>query len=203
MDWVAGTALAVGVGSLALTWQSTRAAKRAIDTSIEIYEKQKIDEIKKDNELILRETIAIKSLLRIEIDKSISIYKNNKSFCDEFLKNNFSSLSFNDRKSLFTVWFHYKSDGDRKSSINILETNSSSYKPYFLDVARLDYELLTMLDLTVEALKTIDKFRDTVIGKLKENDVQSIIGDCLFFTENFSVRLDEHFSKFKLICSKG
>ncbi|MDF5911275.1 hypothetical protein P4W15_04750 [Morganella morganii] len=43
-DWIAGTALVVGIGSLALTWQSTRAAKRSIDTSIEIYEKQKRDE---------------------------------------------------------------------------------------------------------------------------------------------------------------
>ncbi|HCT1398650.1 TPA: hypothetical protein OTO79_001858, partial [Morganella morganii] len=54
-DWalvVAIIAVIVGVGSLALTWQSTRAAKRSIDTSIEIYEKQKRDEEERRKKII-------------------------------------------------------------------------------------------------------------------------------------------------------
>lgn len=181
---------------------SLKAAQKSIDTSIELYEKQKRDEGKKDSDKLIREIIAIKSILRIEIDKSIAIYKNNKSLCDAILANEFTKLSFTDRRTVFSVWFYYDNEIEPRTYINILKTNHSSYIPYFLDTARLDYELLTMIDLTVEALKTIDKFRDTIIEKMKENDYESIRDDCIFFAEEFSIKLDDHFSKFKLICSR-
>lgn len=40
IDWISGIALIVGIGSLILTWQSTKAAKKSIDTSIKIFESQ-------------------------------------------------------------------------------------------------------------------------------------------------------------------
>ncbi|ARX34530.1 TPA: hypothetical protein O4G03_001586 [Proteus mirabilis] len=58
-DWIAGTALVVGMGSLYLTWQSTKAAKRAIDTSIEIYNKQKVDNDKQKEDERLNAILGI------------------------------------------------------------------------------------------------------------------------------------------------
>ncbi|MBI6216170.1 hypothetical protein ACNARK_11935 [Proteus sp. DFP240708] len=58
-DWIAGTALVVGIGSLYLTWQSTKAAKRAIDTSIEIYNKQKVDNDKQKEDERLNAILGI------------------------------------------------------------------------------------------------------------------------------------------------
>ncbi|MEY1276737.1 hypothetical protein AB7080_12235 [Providencia rettgeri] len=68
-DWIAGTALAVGMGSLYLTYQSTKAAKRAIDTSIELYEKQKQDEYNKKIESEKREKEAIRKVVAIELSR--------------------------------------------------------------------------------------------------------------------------------------
>lgn len=69
----------IGLGSLYLTWQSTRAAKKAIDISIEIYENQKIDdETKKEKENHLKLS-AIKTIIREEIKDNyflfIKVYK--------------------------------------------------------------------------------------------------------------------------------
>ncbi|WP_340619097.1 hypothetical protein [Xenorhabdus entomophaga] len=49
IDWgliVAVIAVVIGMGSLYLTWHSTKSAKKSIDTSINIYERQKEDEVK-------------------------------------------------------------------------------------------------------------------------------------------------------------
>ncbi|MEQ5234271.1 MULTISPECIES: hypothetical protein [Providencia] len=189
--------------SLKIANDSLNAAQKSIDTSIELYEKQKIDEIKKDGDKLSREIVAIKSILRIEIDKSVAIYQNNKSLCDAILTEKYTKLDLEDRKSVFSVWFYYDGEVKPRKYINVLKTNQSSYIPYFLDAARLDYELLNMMDLTVESLKTIDKFCDTIIEKMKENNWDSIKDDCIFFTNNaFSAKLDANFSEFKSICSK-
>ena len=66
-DWIAGTALVVGIGSLILTWQSTRSAKRAIDTSIELYEKQKQDDDKKAKAISDKKLIAKIKIIESEI----------------------------------------------------------------------------------------------------------------------------------------
>lgn len=72
-DWIAGTALVVGVGSLILTWQSTRSAKRAIDTSIELYERQKQDEYNKKIESEKREKEAIRRVVAIELSRACDV----------------------------------------------------------------------------------------------------------------------------------
>ncbi|ENG7679373.1 hypothetical protein [Providencia stuartii] len=72
-DWVAGTALVVGIGSLILTWQSTRSAKRAIDTSIELYERQKQDEYNKKIESEKREKEAIRKVVAIELSRTCDV----------------------------------------------------------------------------------------------------------------------------------
>lgn len=61
-DWIAGTALVVGVGSLYLTYQSTKSAKRAIETSIELYEKQKKDDEERKKIENINEIRAIKNI---------------------------------------------------------------------------------------------------------------------------------------------
>lgn len=69
-DWalvVAIIAVIVGVGSLALTWQSTRAAKRSIDTSIELYEKQKKDDNEKIKAINEKKLIAKIKIIENEI----------------------------------------------------------------------------------------------------------------------------------------
>ncbi|WP_311753480.1 hypothetical protein [Proteus columbae] len=87
MDWIAGTALVVGMGSLYLTWQSTKAAKKAIETAVEIYEKQKNDfdiNNKKNMEFQLQTTsLLVKSPLII-FD---SVYEEMRSLLLEVLEN--------------------------------------------------------------------------------------------------------------------
>ncbi|EPI5311202.1 hypothetical protein ACS638_000450 [Proteus mirabilis] len=66
-DWIAGTALIVGMGSLYLTYQSTKSAKRAIDTSIELYEKQKQDDGEKIKAINEKKLIAKIKIIENEI----------------------------------------------------------------------------------------------------------------------------------------
>lgn len=65
-DWIAGTALVVGMGSLYLTYQSTKSAKIAIDTSIELYEKQKRDDDERRKKEDLNEIKAIRNIASTE-----------------------------------------------------------------------------------------------------------------------------------------
>lgn len=80
-DWIAGTALVVGIGSLALTWQSTKSAKKAIDTSIEIYEKQKEDSITEKKSFDDEKLNSIKIVIMYEITK---IYLNYRRIMTSF-----------------------------------------------------------------------------------------------------------------------
>lgn len=67
IDWIAGTALMVGAGSLYLTYQSTKSAKKAIDTSIELYEKQKKDDNEKIKAINEKKLIAKIKIIENEI----------------------------------------------------------------------------------------------------------------------------------------
>ncbi|MBI6191811.1 hypothetical protein [Providencia rettgeri] len=75
-DWVAGTALVVGIGSLYLTYQSTKSAKKSIDTSIHLYEKQKKDDERKKEKENVDKLNAIKVMLREEIKDNYFLFVN-------------------------------------------------------------------------------------------------------------------------------
>lgn len=80
-DWIAGTALAVGMGSLYLTYKSTKSAKRAIDTSIELYEKQKQDDREKTRFIDKKKLIAKINIIENEIVNCYMEYMNFFNLC--------------------------------------------------------------------------------------------------------------------------
>ncbi|SQI38089.1 Uncharacterised protein [Providencia alcalifaciens] len=75
-DWISATALVVGIGSLCLTYKSTTSAKRAIDTSISLYEKQKKDYEKKQEEENKRKLDAIKIIIMEDIKSNYFLFIN-------------------------------------------------------------------------------------------------------------------------------
>lgn len=108
-DWIAGTALVVGMGSLYLTWQSTKAAKKAIDVSIDLHNKQKIYEKEKDKEEIKRKVSALQNII---VNTIVPLCQQSSSLCDMYYfinkYNDILSVSFHERKKLPAIEFEYK-----------------------------------------------------------------------------------------------
>ncbi|EPL0283647.1 TPA: hypothetical protein OUB26_001010 [Proteus mirabilis] len=108
-DWIAGTALAVGMGSLYLTWQSTKAAKKAIDVSIDLHHEQKIYEEEKNKEEIKRKVSALQNVIANTI---VPLCQQTSSLCDMYYflnkNNDILSVSFHERKKLPAIEFKYK-----------------------------------------------------------------------------------------------
>lgn len=157
-DWIAGTALVVGIGSLALTWQSTRAAKRSIDTSIEIYEKQKRDEEERRKKIIT----GYKNLIAKEIYDNIQWYEQgiklfniiktgkSVSVANTFGKTHIKFNHDGKEDGIIPFKFHLKYTDSLLSEISTLDTE------LFLEILSLKNKLIycnEMLDCIYLLLK--------------------------------------------------
>lgn len=193
-DWAlvaAIIAVIVGIGSLGLTWLSTRAAKRAIDTSIEIYEKQKIDseqEIKKTKELKLK---AIKNIVRSKLESNYVSYGGVIRVFDEIKSGNdiqilFQEFEFND----FTISCH---DGKAKSfnknippvcdSIEILYEVSlldDDFSKMLIDLNDAHTMLIGVLDIFIKSANNT-----TYSEEFKLNNLRSVVSYFYYIIDGY------------------
>ncbi|MCB4815131.1 hypothetical protein [Providencia rettgeri] len=116
-DWIAGTALVVGIGSLYLTYQSTKSAKRAIETSIELYEREKNDAAAIASSNNEKELMA---LLKVTSYKAASMCDQIYYLCSMYLfikEWSLKSVEFKDinGRNLIILW--------RSDKVNVIEFN--------------------------------------------------------------------------------
>lgn len=193
-DWIAGTALVVGIGSLALTWQSTRAAKRAIDTSIEIYEKQKQDNF--DNERKRLELL--KNHIRNKLFSIKNSIDNLEIRLDVFMeykeKGNVLERVFTDDKSVLFVC-KFNNQSELTLTFNYFDFAISDFK---LDLIKLDSsgELANFIE-TIEVWK--NKVNDNIklfseIGCFDNKDrIELSFGNLSFSLANLKTNVDDFY----------
>ncbi|WP_272518150.1 MULTISPECIES: hypothetical protein [unclassified Providencia] len=174
-DWIAGTALVVGVGSLYLTYQSTKSAKRAIDTSIELYEKQKKDSNQEKESANAARLESVKSVFRYEIARNYANYRS--------MLNTFNTIRYCD-----DVYIHYEKLGFGEIMAHSPSADAHNFKVYFrpicedidvlCDIMLLDKKIaLSLISLNQECVRLSDTleilvnlFRNKGIGKVKARD---------------------------------
>lgn len=133
MDWVAGTALAVGVGSLALTWQSTRAAKRAIDTSIDIYEKQKKDNFYKEEDAANLKVLGMEYIIN-ELTTDILIFLKDFKSIFNSSKGTVGKISFLKKDDVY-YFGHIAKDEKVIDGFDLYFINMQLYHGYIFEAA--------------------------------------------------------------------
>ncbi|WP_427195127.1 hypothetical protein [Morganella morganii] len=161
-DWIAGTALVVGIGSLALTWQSTRAARRSIDTSIEIYEKQKQDELITEKNKNENELNALKVMIYHDVKSNLNKLLNIMDFCQSVWSMELIDYKYNDIAS--EPFTEYRTRNNGAGMILFSQHSDVVIDRYLLDVARIDGNLANKL---IELKRTIDHFNSAFIVGLQ------------------------------------
>lgn len=157
-DWVAGTALVVGVGSLYLTYQSTKSAKRAIETSIELYEKQKKDDeirvIKENN----NEINALKTIIYEEVKNNYSNFR----FVDDFIKITLEDklIKFAYKTMVNKPYIDYSTTNEESILVPLKIHSTKVMDNYLLDASRLDEELITLL---IETRRLTDNYNEAFL----------------------------------------
>ncbi|EOF5040636.1 hypothetical protein ACK1M2_002158 [Providencia rettgeri] len=142
-DWIAGTALVVGVGSLYLTYQSTKSAKRAIETSIELYEKQKQDaalaeEVSKKNQM---QSLCL--LIQNEVSENKIKMIKLVEFCESACDKELVVFNYNDLGSEPFVAYELKSGS--KDGFIFTKHSCQVIDKYLLEVSKIDNKLITGL----------------------------------------------------------
>ncbi len=135
-DWVAGTALVVGIGSLILTWQSTRSAKRAIDTSIELYERQKQDDSEKIKAINEKKLTAKIKIIESEIVSCYMEYMMFFNVCTAIKNRDSFSLMIGNYANFMGISIDTENSNNVKGLIQPPEldlTNDFINELYFLD----------------------------------------------------------------------
>lgn len=142
-DWISGTALVVGVGSLYLTYQSTKSAKRAIETSIELYEKQKQDaalaeEVSKKNQM---QSLCL--LIQNEVSENKIKMIKLVEFCESACDKELIAFNYNDLGSEPFVAYELKSGS--KDGFIFTKHSCQVIDKYLLEVSKIDNKLITDL----------------------------------------------------------
>lgn len=142
-DWIAGTALVVGIGSLILTWQSTRSAKRAIDTSIELYEKQKQDAEQAEKVSKKNQMQSLCFLIENEVSGNIIQMSKLIEFCEFVWNKELVAFDYNDLGSEPFVEYSIK-NGDKGGFI-FTKHSYQVIDKYLLEVSKIDSKLIADL----------------------------------------------------------
>ncbi|HIH4846407.1 TPA: hypothetical protein ACYSAQ_000614 [Morganella morganii] len=187
IDWalvVAIIAVIVGVGSLVLTWQSTMAAKRAIDTSVDIYEKQKKDSIIEKKSFDDKKLEAIKIVIAYEIT---IMYLNHIKIMSSFeiIKKNDNFIVYPGLRTSSDVIIDAQGDGN--SSFNTDIPKISCYFSLLYDIKMLDellaLEIMGMNRATIEINNTLKILNFIVNNNTDNNEKRKQIKE---FVNNFN-----------------
>lgn len=150
-DWIAGTALVVGMGSLYLTYQSTKSAKRAIDTSIELYEKQKQDATHAEEISKKKQLQSLCYLIQNELTSNVIKMSKLVVFFKFVWDGKLVSFNYNNLGSEPIV--SYKIKSGHKDAFTFTKHASQIIDKYLFEVSKLDNILigdLLKLRLTIE-----------------------------------------------------
>ncbi|MGJ7330294.1 hypothetical protein [Morganella morganii] len=189
IDWIAGTALVVGIGSLALTWQSTRSAKKSIDTSIQIYEKQKQDEENRKKEIIS----GYKNLISKEIYCNRQWYEQWMKLFDAINSDGSVKIVNVLGKSHIEFIIDGKVDGIIPFKFHVNYTDS-----IISEIATLDTELFFEILSLKNEINFLNEMLECIILLLKNN--QSITNLILHVHERFK-KFGEIMNKIEGLCS--
>lgn len=190
-DWISATALVVGIGSLYLTYQSTKSAKKAIDTSIELYEKQKQDAFLADEDGKKNQIQSLCYLIQNEVSSNVILMREIVIFFDYVKNSQLVSFSFKDLESEPFVVYKTK-DGDRKGFIFTRHSNKVINR-YLFEVSKLDNNLiseLVKLGFSIEHYN--DRFLISLINFFKLtpsiDDLSKYINDSKGFLDEYNIR---------------
>ncbi len=190
IDLVSGTALVVGIGSLILTWKATKSAKKAIDTSIEIYEKQKKDAEKKHKEIDELNLYAIKNVIKYEV---MSVYMTFNDLYDTLLmiKNNGIDNVFIKMDEQANRLLVVKKGGNPLSG-KVSLYNLTKAQEFLYDAFKLDRELANLfISLNMEYLRVNELLISLQSILLNLEDKKNHLVDAINTSEFFFKRFNE------------
>lgn len=187
-DWVAGTALVVGVGSLYLTYQSTKSAKRAIETSIELYEKQKQDaalaeEVSKKNQIQ-----SLCFLIENEVTGNIIQMSKLVGFCEFAWNKELVKFHYNDLGA--EPFVEYVIKNGNKDGFIFTKHSYQVIDKYLLEVSKIDSKLiadLLRLRFTIEHYnnKFLISLTNFIQAKPAIDELSKYINDSKYFITEY------------------
>ncbi|ATG17146.1 hypothetical protein CO695_12890 [Providencia alcalifaciens] len=189
-DWISATALVVGIGSLCLTYKSTTSAKRAIDTSISLYEKQKKDYEKKQEEENKRKLDAIKIIIMEDIKSNyflfINILKIIKTISDG-IDVKLSSCKFSEYQ---LINMNLIDSGNIHQAV-YKKSNYSDSQKYLFELIQLDFDISKVfLEMKISG-SVYDNLIPTIIVMIEDNAVSdNIIRNYLPLIENYKYEME-------------
>lgn len=174
----------VGVGSLYLTYQSTRSAKRAIDTSIELYEKQKLDAEQAEEVSKINQMQSLCFLIQNEVSGNIIQMSKLVEFCEFAWNKEIVTFDYNDLGSEPFVEYVIKNG----NKIGFLFARQSHHviDKYLLEVSKIDSKLiadLLKLRFTIEHYnnKFLISLANFIQAKPTVDELNKYINDSKYF----------------------
>lgn len=141
--------------------ESLQAAQKSIDTSIELYEKQKADELMMEENKNQNEINALKVLIYEEVRVNLDKLINTKKFCLGAWEMKLDNVNYNNLAS--EPFAEYSTKNGDKNWILFGPHSDSIINRYLLDASRLDDKLIRKLI----ALKySINHFNNAFIRSL-------------------------------------
>lgn len=187
-DWIAGTALVVGMGSLYLTYQSTKSAKRAIDTSIELYEKQKQDAAHAEEISKKKQLQSLCYLIQNEVSSNIIHMSKIVTFCN--IAWNEKLLNFNYNNLGSEPFLQYETENDIKDGFIFIKHSSKIIDKYLLEISKIDSELINEL---LKLRYTIEHYNDKFLISLQSFiKVNPPISDLITYLNDSKVFITEY-----------
>lgn len=142
--------------------ESLQAAQKSIDTSIELYEKQKTDELMAEKNKNENELNALKVMIYNDVKSNLNKLLNIIDFCQSTWSMELINYKYNDAAS--EPFSEYKVRNGKDGMILFSQHSDVVIDRYLLNVARIDGNLANKL---IQLKSTIDHFNSAFIVGLK------------------------------------